>query len=99
MGKTKTVKFRRGSRVSRNDKRIYNNQDVVFICKYKLIGVIFHTKGGNCAHLEMSKIKEIIYLLFLTFALIFTDMNKMHSKKLLLLIGKKPNMHLIVILC
>ena len=53
VSKTKIVKFRRGGRLSRNDKLIYNNQEVDFVSKFKYLGVMFQTKGGNYEHLEM----------------------------------------------
>ena len=59
VSKTKIVKFRRGGRLSRNDKPIYNNQEVDFVSKFKYLGVMFQTKGGNSEHLEMLKRKGI----------------------------------------
>ena len=59
VSKTKIVKFRRGGRLSRNDKLIYNNQEVDFVSKFKYLGVMFQTKGGNYEHLEMLKRKGI----------------------------------------
>ena len=47
VSKTKIVKFRRGGRLSRNGKLIYNNQEVDFVSKFKYLGVMFQTKGGN----------------------------------------------------
>ena len=55
----KLFKFRRGGRLSRNDKLIYNNQEVDFVSKFKYLGVMFQTKGGNSEHLEMLKRKGI----------------------------------------
>ena len=46
-------------RLSRNDKLIYNNQEVDFVSKCKYLGVMFQTKGGNSEHLEMLKRKGI----------------------------------------
>ena len=59
VSKTKIVKFRRGGRLSRNDKLIYNNQEVDFVSKFKYLDVMFQTKGGNSEHLEMLKRKGI----------------------------------------
>ena len=59
VSKTKIVKFRRGGRLSRNDKLIYNNQEMDFVSKFKYLGVMFQTKGGNYEHLEMLKRKGI----------------------------------------
>ena len=59
VSKTKIVKFRRGGRLSRNDKLIYNNQEVDFVSKCKYLGVMSQTKGGNSEHLEMLKRKGI----------------------------------------
>ena len=59
VSKTNIVKFRRGGRLSRNDKLIYNNQEVDFVSKFKYLGVMFQTKGGNSEHLEMLKRKGI----------------------------------------
>ena len=59
VSKTKIVKFRRGGRPSRNDKLIYNNQEVDFVSKFKYLGVMFQTKRGNSEHLEMLKRKGI----------------------------------------
>ena len=59
VSKTKIVKFRRGGRLSRKDKLIYNNQEVDFVSKFKYLGVMFQTKGGNSEHLEMLKRKGI----------------------------------------
>ena len=59
VSKTKIVKFRRCGCLSRNDKLIYNNQEVDFVSKFKYLGVMFQTKGGNSEHLEMLKIKGI----------------------------------------
>ena len=59
VSKTKIVKFRRGGRLSRNDKLIYNNQEVDFVSKFKYLGVMFQTKGGTSEHLEMLKRKWI----------------------------------------
>ena len=59
VSKTKIAKFRRGGRLSRNDKLIYNNQEVDFVYKFKYLGVMFQTKGGNSEHLEMLKRKGI----------------------------------------
>ena len=59
VSKTKIVKFRRGGRLSRTDKLIYNNQEVDFFILFKYLGVMFQTKGGNSEHLEMLKRKGI----------------------------------------
>ena len=59
VSKTKLVTFRRGGRLSRNDKLICNNQEVIFVSKFKYLGVMFQTKGGNSEHLEMLKRKGI----------------------------------------
>ena len=59
VSKKKIVKFRRDGRLSRNDKLIYNNQEVDFVYKFKYLGVMFQTKGGNSEHLEMLKRKGI----------------------------------------
>ena len=59
VSKTEIVKFRRGGCLSRNDKLIYNNQEVDFVSKFKYLGVMFQTKGGNYEHLEMLKRKGI----------------------------------------
>ena len=59
VSKTKIVKFRRGGRLSRNDKLICNNPEVDFVSKFKYLGVMFQTKGGNSEHLEMLKRKGI----------------------------------------
>ena len=59
VSKTNIVKFRRGGRPSRNDKLIYNNQEVDFVSKFKYLGVMFQTKGGNSEHPEMLKINGI----------------------------------------
>ena len=53
VSKTKIVKFRHGGRLSRNDKLIYNNQEVDFVSKFKYLGVMFQTKGGNSEHLTL----------------------------------------------
>ena len=53
------LKFRRGGHLSRNDKLIYNNQEVDFVSKFKYLGVMFEMKGGNSEHLEMLKRKGI----------------------------------------
>ena len=47
VSKTKIVQFRRGGRLSRNDKLIYNNQEVDFVSKFKYLGGMFQTKGGT----------------------------------------------------
>ena len=59
VSKTKIVKFRRGGRLSGNDKVIYNNQEVDFVSKFKYLGVMFQTKGGNSENVEMLKRKGI----------------------------------------
>ena len=59
VSKTDIAKFRRGGRLSRNDKLIYNNQEVDFVSKFIYLGVMFQTKGGNSEHLEMLKGKGI----------------------------------------
>ena len=37
----------------------YNNQEVDFVSKFKYLGVMFQTKGGNSEHLEVLKGKGI----------------------------------------
>ena len=59
VSKTTIVKFRRGGRLSRNDKLIYNNQEVEFVSQFKYLGIMFQTKGDNSEHLEMLKRKGI----------------------------------------
>ncbi len=36
-----------------------NNQEVDFVSKFKYLGVMFQTKGGNSEHLEMLKRKGL----------------------------------------
>ena len=59
VSKTKIVKFRCGGRLSGNDKVIYNNQEVDFVSKFKYLGVMFQTKGGNSACGNVKKKRDI----------------------------------------
>ena len=59
VSKTKIVKFGRGGRLFRNDQLIYNHKEVFFVSKFKNLGVMFQTKGGNSEHLEMLERKRI----------------------------------------
>ena len=45
VSKTKMVKFRRGGRITRNDKLIYNNQEVDFVSKFKYPGRYVSNEG------------------------------------------------------
>ena len=47
VSKTKIVKFRRGGRLSRNDKLIYNNQEVDFVSKFKTWALCFKRREAT----------------------------------------------------
>ena len=59
ISKTKAMKFRRGGRMSTDDKLSYNGSPLEFLSSFTYLGVVFQTRGGTGGHTDHLRSKGL----------------------------------------
>ena len=59
ISKTKAMKFRRGGRMSTDEKLSYNGSPLEFLSSFTYLGVVFQTRGGTGGHTDHLRSKGL----------------------------------------
>ena len=83
VGKTKSVKFRRGGPLRKSDVLCYEGRKIEFVPNFTYLGVIMQTKGGHSGHIQNLKRKGISACTRVALMLPLTSMSLQSLERLL----------------
>ena len=83
VGKTKSVKFRRGGPLRKSDVLYYEGRRIEFVPNFTYLGVVMQTKGGYSGHIQNLKRKGISACTRVALRLPLTSMSLQSLERLL----------------
>ena len=83
VGKTTSVKFRRGGPLRKSDVLYYEGRKIEFVPNFTYLGVIMQTKGGYSGHIQNLKRKGISACTRVALRLPLTNMSLQSLERLL----------------